>query len=442
MLDKIFPIDFIRQIITQTMEEQHNKDNNLYGGANQVNLFSFYEQLSQGNEVDRYVENFRDLTNQANRTGLIMNGILVAPENPTLTNLNNCDIIPLTFTCMFRVRLGNRDTALESVNKLIEILKGRKVDVAQFTNDKIFKVGTIANNVNGAPLIRCGDYLGECLNTPLNSFMGDLITTLSTTYGITREDADNDYYYVRIKNTVAPNTRDDLVVVKLVSGGYQEITTGVGIVFPNGTTIKNKWQVSMSFDSIRCDEPMILNADEYCTISFGGSATIVNARIRLGNELTKVGITRKSLQTDTLISITDSTHWLEPLELPSSNSIDSQTRQLFSKNFVNDSHGDSMTLSTQYTFILDKDEELLNAIFKYARYGIQGVVENNGTADYTHAITPNMVYEVIEIWSCWGEIEYYKYQAKIVETIDIELTESDVLSITIPLQPQAQGEKV
>ena len=438
MLKTTFPIDFIRQIITQTMEEEHYKDFNLYGGDNQVNLFSFYEQLAQGNEVDRYVENFRALTNQENRTSLIMNGIIVAPENPTLTNLNNCDIIPLTFTCVFRVKLGNRDDALKTINNTIEILKGRKIDVAQFENDKIFKVGTMANNSTGNPLIKNGDYIGQCLNANLNTFISNLLTSLSTNFGMSESGLDN-YYYVDYNDTITPLR--EFIVVKKNNGTWEKITSGSGIIFPNGKVLTDKWQVSMSFDSIRCDEPMILNAEEYCTISFGGSATIVNARIRLGNELSKLGIKRYSVQTSTTISINESNyHWLEPLELPSNNNADTQIRQLFNKNFVSETHSDALTISMQYTFILDKDESLINLWFKYARYGIQNIGSSGNI--YANAITPNMIYEIVELWSCWGEIEYYKYQAKIVETIDIELTESDVLSITIPLQPQAQGEKV
>ena len=93
---RTFPIDFIRQAFEQKLFEEHNKDLNLFGGKNQVNIFSFYEQLKSQDEVDRFVKNYRDLSEQQNRTGLILNGVIVAPENPTITNLYSSLIIPLT----------------------------------------------------------------------------------------------------------------------------------------------------------------------------------------------------------------------------------------------------------------------------------------------------------------------------------------------------------
>ena len=53
---RAFPIDFIRQIIVQTMREQHYLNANLIGGENELNLFSFYEHLSEQDEVDRFTE--------------------------------------------------------------------------------------------------------------------------------------------------------------------------------------------------------------------------------------------------------------------------------------------------------------------------------------------------------------------------------------------------
>lgn len=440
-----FPIDFIRQIIVQTMEEEHIKQPlKYYGGANQVNLFSFYEQIAQDDEVNRYVENFRQLTNQENRTSLLMNGIIAAPENPTITNLNNCTIIPLSFTCSFRVKLGNRDDALETINHIIHLLKGRKFDVAELDNNKLFKVGTLGNNVFGKPQIKCGDFLGKCVNTTLDNYVSARMSDLILNYFFEAVNQNEDYYYVEDIKTTSP-TRDELIVVRKVNGAFVRIykngTNSKDVLFPSSEHIVDKWQVSMSFDSIRCDEPMILNYDEYCTISFGGSATIVNARIRVGNELTKLGVQRKGIQAKVNISITDSIHWIEPLELPSSNNIGNQMRQLISNNFVNQSHNDNMSLSLQYTFVLDKDEEIINAWFKYARYGMQGISVVGDVEDYTYAITPNLIYNVYEFWSCWGEIELYKLETKIVESIEIENTESDTLSLTIPFQIQKEGQE-
>ena len=528
MLEKAFPIDFVRQVLEQTLLEEHiKKPKEYFGGQDQVNLFSFYEQLQKESEVNRFTEIYRDLVDQQNRTGLIMNGTLVAPENPTITNLNQCTIIPMSFTCSFRVKLGDRDSTINTINNLIKTLKGRKQDIAMLDNGSLFKVGTLGNNINGKPKISQGDYIGDFENITINktwvedsgsetvmksqfitpevgfphftktillvSAMPPMeveVTTLTitphpTNYRVSYEVSgtgltikiqviggeliDDDitlaYAYKYVTNRTQ-NVRTK--IANLVSQGFENNTTvdsylycKIGnklctiqrdlqgfweeiiddsehkdIPFPSDHNSFEKFKLSMSFDSIRCDEPRNLDANEYCVISFGGSATLVNESVLVGNELTKLGIVKKSIKADTPIDFTSQTiAWLEPLEMPSGNNADTKLNQLISNNFVNNSHTNSLSISLQYTFIVDKNIEFLKQAFKYGRYGIQGTLANN----YNDGISPNIIYEIKEIWSAWGEVDIVQFIAKIIESVDIENTESDTLSITIPFQVQGEN---
>ena len=81
------------------------------------------------------------------------------------------------------------------------------------------------------------------------------------------------------------------------------------------------------------------------------------------------------------------------------------------------------------------DTGIINQWFKYARYGIQG----DSTNSYSTGVCPNMIYEISEIWSCWGQVNRIKFKAKIVESIDIENTESDTMTITVPFQVQGEN---
>ena len=54
-------------------------------------------------------------------------------------------------------------------------------------------------------------------------------------------------------------------------------------------------------------------------------------------------------------------------------------------------------------------------------------------------LPPNMIFEIMELWSSWGEVEPITFKTKIVESIDIENTESDTLTITVPLQIQGDN---
>lgn len=434
---KNFPIDFVRQVIIQTLAEEKLKDNKYFGGDSQVNLFSFYEQLQKDEEVNRYVEIYRDLTEQQNRTGLIMNGTIIAPENPTITNLNQCLIIPMSFTCNFRVKLANRDMALETINNLIKVLKGRKQDIAEYENGQLFKVGTIGNEYSDGSqgsewiIAKNGDLIGECdEDFNLNTYMVDTIIPDLEAKNISISP--NGWYYLLLTES------DGIIVVKKVDGVWTRIDddgTYHDIVFPPIVGSYDKYKLSMSFDSLRCDEPRTLNSEEYCMISFGGSATLVSSKVMLGNDLVKIKVKKKLIKGNTDITISDNPTWLEPLELPSGNNADTQVNQLLSNKFITNTHTDSLTISLQYTFIVDKDIDLLDQFFKYARYGKQGTSGNN----YLDGITPNMIYEIKEIWSSWGEVEVETFKAKVVESIDIENTESDALTITIPFQVQGDN---
>ena len=47
-----------------------------------------------------------------------------------------------------------------------------------------------------------------------------------------------------------------------------------------------------------------------------------------------------------------------------------------------------------------------------------------------------MIYEINEFWCSWGDIENKNVNAKIVESIDIENTESDTLTLGLTFQLQ------
>lgn len=446
-----FPIDTIRQVIEQTLEREHLKDNHFFGGKNQVNLFSFYEQLEKEEQVDRYREFYKDLVDEQNRTGLIMNGTIIAPENPTITNLNQCLIIPMTFTCSFRVRIEDRDDAIDTINNMISILKGRKQDIAIFDNGVPFMVGTLANNVNGVPAIQDGDFIYSGDLDP-DEFLATFISDWNTTYGY-QVDLTKDHYYYYEDTT---NGQLNIAYYGVVGGnadayhfktleefnllieqGYIDSKNCVIPVFIPKHKSFEKYKLSMSFDSIRIDEPRTLNGGEYVVISFGGSATLASASVKLGNDLTKLAFSKHKIVGEQTITIDSNKEWLEPLEMPSGNNANTQLNQLLSNKFINNTHTDSVNISAQYTFMVDESVDLISEWFDYARYGIQANLTTIATTK--KGITPNMIYKITELWSSWGVVRQKEFKAKVIESIDIENTESDTLTITIPLQVQGDN---
>ena len=420
---KTMSIDYIRELIENTLSEEHEKNPNFFGGKDQVNLFSFYEQLQEDYEVDRFTEVYRDLVDQQNRTGLIMNGTIVAPENPQMLNTHKHTIIPLTYNVSFRVALKDRDDALATLDNLFKVLKGRKQDIAELDTGKLIEVGTIANNVNGTPTIESGDFIGEVdISGELETAIYNKIATYTALGFVSEITHENDIVYFEYNGKLYKATRQSDATFVLDNN------------LLNSHNSFNKCKVSISFDSIRIDEPKTLNAKEYITIMFGGSATLTDGSVVLGNQLTKVGIKKYKVQAQTDIAITDDYHWLEPLEMPSGLGISNEISQLASHNFLQNTHNDGIKASIDYSFVLDFDEPLIKQWFRYARYGIQGTVANS----YSDGVSPNMLYKIQEIWSSWGEVEVYEITAKLVDNVDIENTESDSLSIKVTFDIQKE----
>lgn len=547
-MEKVFAIDFIRQVIEQTLLKERLKNDRLIGGRNQVSVFSFYENLATNEEVDRFVEVYRDIVNQQNKSNLLANGVVLAPENPTITNLNQCDIIPLTFTANFRCTMENRDLLLETLNNLIGIHKGRKVDIAEFDNGKLFMVGTFGNNINGNPKISKGDFLGyKEVDDSIYVFASDKLEILkSENFDIDLENGDYFYFaenqkikvanysktyysniattnistqphydsatkrYTIVEERVSVNTftnkpKLDRATANVIAefseipyrtlSGYgwiaddgmdaeghwsitivwefenvpyeptqyyftsqiisvneydiNEITddgTYDDVIFPPKHESFTPYKISLSFDSSRCDEPRNLSAKEYCTISIGGSATIVSANVRLGNDILKVGIQKQKIKGNPNIDLLNNEqtilqpiYWVEPLEVPSSNNANTIPVNLIANFFKTNSHTDSNAITLQYTFVVDTEIPLLEQLYDYARYGDMAEIDENGilTAD---GITPNIIYQITEVYNTWGNFKIKRKIAKLIESTDIENTESDVLSVGVSFQIQGEND--
>ena len=436
---KSLPLTFVQQALEQTLLEEHIKNNHYFGGKDQISLVSFYEQLKTQNEIDRFVETVRDLNDQQNRTGLIGNGVLLSPENPTITNLYSSTIIPFTWTCSIRTTLGNRDAMVETLQNLIEKLKGRKCDIAQLECEdfegkqvpSLFKVGTLGQN-DGQPKIKCGDYIGDIgYSQVLDTQIKSKITTL-TSLGFSNVIQNNDYLYFTLVGAYSQTKR--ICVAQYQTDTWvliEDDNTYPNVVFPPEQTgaIYDKFKLSMSFDSFRIDEPHNLNGSEYCEISFGGSATLCNENVYLGNDLVKVGVQKNKIEAQTPISFTGATiYYLEPLEMPSGLNANTQITQLISNNFKQNTHTDGTAGVLQYSFIMDKSFDILKQWFDYSRFGAYGITESD--------ICPNLIYNVSEFWSSWGVVDKHTLLCKITESIDIENTESDVLTLGVNFQIQ------
>lgn len=429
---KAYPIDFVRQILEQTLLEQSIDHEQYIGGSDQVSIKSFYEQVQTQEQVDRFVETFRDLTDQANRTGLIANGIVSLTENPTITNVRTSLVIPMNWNCMIRCTLEDRDIVVDSINNMISKLKGRKVDIAEFSDGELFKVETVGSTGTGAPKLLVRSYIGE-IDTDNN--VSDQVQLKLTDYlskGIGYSGSPTKkYFYAQDEYgkmmTIIYDTSEGKYKVATQDSELPSAYTNDMIWCPTGKTFE-RYKVSMSFDSIRVDEPKTLNGKEFMYISFGGSATLTNLSTKLGNDLQVVKFTKTKVITSSGDISLSSSYYLDPLELPNANDISSTINHIASNGFVPNTHANTITPSVQYTFLIDEDEGLLKQLFEYSRYGIVSP-SNNG-------ISPNMIFTIDEYWCSWGYVDKYTFSAKITNSVAVENTESDVMTIQLSLEIQ------
>lgn len=416
MIPKTFQLDFIRAIVDYKLSFN---DNETYFSNNELKNYSFYEHITTDTAANRYVQTIQDLTKQLNRTQYNGLGVFSINQTPSITNLYDAFISPFEFTYVIRCQLKDRDKMVDTLYHLIDELKGRKVDVAQLDTGVLFPVGTITEEV------KVGDFVGEIT---LTTSIDDLLTALYSK-GITIPTWENeDYLYAKEDGKLVRYYYNNGVWVEDTTYFIEELSH----------SSFTKYKVSLSFNDITVNTPYSLDAEEYVSFELGGSATLVNGSVQLGNDLVRVFIKKNKIITGDSqeFTFTNGYQEIEPLEIPSNSNANSIPNQLRSNFFQVNSHTDSLAYTLQYTFVCDFSIDIIKQWFLYARYHICNLGNDNSLTQ--DSMTPNIIYDIKEIWSSWGEVDVRNVLGKINEDIAIENTEADIL--TLGLSFQLQGE--
>ena len=414
---KVMQIDFVRSVL-ETKLKSFASGTQFFNNTD-IKLFSFYEQLTQDDEVNRYVELYNDLVKQQNKQDLVGFGIVTTTDTPSITNLKKGFVSPFEWGCTIRCTLGNRDKMIATIYKIIEDYKGKKQDVAQLNNGKLVVVGTPTNRFTLT--IEDYDFIGQVTSSP-SSEIATILSGFASNYGITNNAT---LVYVEYQGKLQLYEYQTNTWVNISDGNVPEHTSF------------DKLKLDLSFDDIKVDEPYTLNTTEYCTITFGGTATLITNGIRLGNDLTHTIFSKYKVKASTDYTFGENSYDLEPLEMPSGLNANTIPNQLRSNYFRVNTHTDSIALSIQYNFLLDLESPLIKQWFEFGRYGINNL---NSGAIQDSSMTPNIIYKVKEYWVSWGEINVYEYKGKIVEDIDIDNTESDTMTIGISMQIQGEND--
>lgn len=433
MYNSVFPIDYVRGALEFALFK--NRGNTEYFSDDDIKFFTFYEHLSSEDEINRYVETFKELVEQQNKSNLIGSGIITATSSTSLINNKQVFISPFEWTCTIRCTLENRDKMLGTLYKAFEELRGRKTDIACYDNGKLQAVGTIGNANDN--IVHEYDFIG--------SSNDDILTDTIIT-GMLESVWENDNLGITIDKT-----KDALVFLE--HKGKLELWKGVytqdyeyiwkweqvdNVVADHNSFEKMK--ISLSFTDMKATDPYTLDGTEYFEITFGGGATLTTKNIRLGNDLVKVRIAKDKIITGASSEYSFKVngnyvfYTLDPQEKASGNSAGTLENKLKSNNFITNTHTDSLTISKQYTFIANTDIALLNQWYNYASYGIQNL--GTGGALQQTSMTPNIIYKVIECRNSWATFDTKVFSTKIVDDIEINPTDSDVETIGLTMQIQ------
>lgn len=428
---KTFQIDFVRAVLHNEICRANAENPTRYFGGEDISILSFYEELLDPQQVDRFVKTYNQLISQSNKEQRIGAGIVSTNETPTITNLRDSYSSPFEWTCKISTALANRDKMIDTLNHVIKAKKGRKVDIAviHFENKELLlPVETFEQDFeNGVFIGQVSTFSSANISAKINSLLAQLM-------GATYTPNNGDFlYFENGTNALCKCVYDE-------TRGWELDND----FFPNNTF--EKFKVDMSFDAIEVRQPYTLNATEHCDFILSGSATLVNEAIRLGNDLVRIYIAKDKIIT----SESGSADFLfrdgsgnkiyydvEPMEMPSNLGTSTIANNLRSNFFLEKSHTEKVKSAIQYTFIMDFAIDLLVQWFNYARYyetnlGVNSAIQNS-------SITPNIIYEVVEIFNSWGKIDKHTFKTKIVDEISVDNTESDIMTIAVPMQLQGDN---
>jgi hypothetical protein len=121
------------------------------------------------------------------------------------------------------------------------------------------------------------------------------------------------------------------------------------------------YKLSLSFDGIQSQEPYINNGVDRVFLFFSGSATVVESKVSLGNDIV--------LNTIQVGKNTGPSYIVEPTEIPASLSVSDDTFQTYANGYRTQDRNLAIGNKMAYSFIYDNTIALYNDLYTYSRFG-------------------------------------------------------------------------
>jgi hypothetical protein len=174
----------------------------------------------------------------------------------------------------------------------------------------------------------------------------------------------------------------------------------------------------MSFNGIQSQEPYINNGVDRVFLFFGGSATIVDNNVTLGNDIITTTI-QKGKDTGTIFAV-------EPTELTGSLDVSDDTFQTWANGYQSIDRNMAIANKVSYSFVFDRSNTFYEELYKYGRYGA-------GAGSPSVVGLAQIELTVKEYRYSFGVLTIDKFYAKL-GSVNTQNTNGDVMTISILLK--------
>jgi hypothetical protein len=395
----IYDIDLLRALFVDKLDD------------NTIFLASFYEQIQDEQQIERYVETIKELLSLQNREKSVSNykamGIIAQSGSAEIINIKQNYISPLEYQARFDIELTDRDYVLGKLKTLINDLRGRKFDVIALESGAIKILPdnfTINQTTNKVALEPTGTFVTTGGTNPLATTATSFITHLNATY-----------HQIQSSTAFLLNVAYTLLFIHNNDYYSRVITRTSSATYTFGNAIKigdveQTYKLSLSFDGIQSQEPYINNGVDRVFLFFGGSATVVESKVSLGNDIIlntiQVGDNEGTIYT------------VEPTEIPSSLSVSDDTFQTYTNGYRSQDRNLAIGNKMAYSFIYDNTIALYNDLYTYARFGT-----NAGTY-------AQQVFTIKEYRYAFGVLTTNTFFAKLGD-VATSNTNGDVMTISV-----------
>jgi hypothetical protein len=402
----MYDIDLIRALFVNQLND------------NSIFLASFYEQIEDDQSISRYVETIKELIALQNKEKQVSNykamGVISQSGEAQILNIKANYVAPLQYNVRLDIELADRDYVLNKAKLLIEAIKGRKFEFIELTNSNLYMptqptINTTNDKMNLANNMLVGTTSNANPNgsTEKSNLATSINTKFSFTVGVT--------YTIYQINSPASNN------FQLLSRTFAQV--GSTFIVGDATVlglIANRYKVSVSFNNIQSQEPYINNGLDRVYLFFNGSATIVKNDVALGNDIT---LTRIQVGKDT-----GNLYTVEPLEIPSSLSLNDDTYNLYAGGYRSIDRNLAIANKLSYSFVFDRNVALFNDLYLFSRFGTgtsSVLVAPLTVSDYT-----NQIFTIKEYRYSFGNLIVDKFYAKISDS-GVQNTNGDVMMLAV-----------